>query len=81
MYNKFQEIIIFVIYNPLIVIFHRSSWTIPLAICCILFVFLLIAATIVLGLIPIYLSSPSVDIEIDTSESTLSIIISYSSFL
>jgi len=59
--------------NPLIDILFRYGWAAPLAIFCILFVLLLIAGTIVLALIPLYLSPK--DIQSGSSQSISSIII------
>jgi hypothetical protein len=60
-------------YNLLIDILFRSGWAAPLAICFILFVLLLIAGTIVLALIPLYLSPK--DIQGVSNQSISSIII------
>jgi hypothetical protein len=44
----------------------RASYAVPLALCCVLTIFFLIAATIVLALIPVYLSTRNVELG-DTS--------------
>lgn len=68
-----------IVFNLCIVILYRSPWIIPVAISCTLFIILLISGAIVLGLIPIYLSSSSSSSSsnnnVDTSDSMFSIVI------